>query len=69
MPKRPTKQQQQGYSWAVYHIKGISAAKIQIGHRGRVSFYCTKVQSTGTDAVFYAEYCDFASARLEIDAS
>ena len=30
MPKRSTKQQQQGQSWAVYHIKGTPAKLVGI---------------------------------------
>ena len=30
MAKRPTEQQQQGHSWAVYHIKGTPAKLIGI---------------------------------------
>ena len=46
-----------------------SSARLRPAQVYRVSFHCTKVQSTGTDADFYAEYCDFASVRLETDAS
>jgi len=30
MAKRPTEQQQQGHSWAVYHIKGTPAKLVGI---------------------------------------